>query len=435
MANMVKFIGVVFIASLLFSGCGGRQTYYQQPQIEKVSMAEIEEYEKQYLIEYEKLKSKYADNYIVRWVQPKNKKEACKVYVGTQKNNDHTMDSSYRLYWDGGCKDGFAYGLGREIENGTMKNAEQIGIYEKGMAKNYCTIEDRLTNFQAEGTCSYDHNISDYGVLTNIIDSKGDISITYRAGSMGTPNKPALLKYSSPFQDVIYYQKETPVFVYRISDFTKLPNDEIKYTFELLTKDGKPHGYGFATWKSGGYGALEMANGNELREVLLPQEYFDKANLIKKEIDEAAQKAEYAQQQALLIKKQYKAKICRNSVKVNFMDNRDYKEICNEDKKWAKIQEKIKIKRSELDAIYAKQQEEAEAKAQQQRRQQEYARQQAQANNQRGWDAIINGLNSVTNSMNQANQANQNTLNNYYMNNMNSMIMQNMMNSQRKGWY
>ena len=35
-----------------------------------------------------------------KWIQPKNKKEECKVYVGIDSENDKTTKSDYALYWD-----------------------------------------------------------------------------------------------------------------------------------------------------------------------------------------------------------------------------------------------------------------------------------------------------------------------------------------------
>ncbi len=52
----------------------------------------------------------------VKWIQPNNKKEDCKIYVGVNPEDDKTTKSGYSLYWDGECKKGYASGLGREIE-------------------------------------------------------------------------------------------------------------------------------------------------------------------------------------------------------------------------------------------------------------------------------------------------------------------------------
>lgn len=86
----------------------------------------------------------------------KNKKEECKVYVSINPNDDKTKKADYSLYWDGECKDGFAYGLGREIENTMLSNLQQIGYYDKGKATDYCTGFDPINNWEIDGECSYD---------------------------------------------------------------------------------------------------------------------------------------------------------------------------------------------------------------------------------------------------------------------------------------
>ncbi|WP_161593894.1 hypothetical protein [Campylobacter armoricus] len=49
-------------------------------------------------------------------VQVKNKKEKCLIL--TSKN---TKDESYEIYWDESCKNGYAHGLGREIEKLSLR--------------------------------------------------------------------------------------------------------------------------------------------------------------------------------------------------------------------------------------------------------------------------------------------------------------------------
>ena len=71
----------------LLSGC------VSQPSIPKVEEAEVNKYEKTYMAEYEIIKQQNADYQpFFKWVQPKNKKEECKVWVGYDPNNDRTIE-------------------------------------------------------------------------------------------------------------------------------------------------------------------------------------------------------------------------------------------------------------------------------------------------------------------------------------------------------
>ena len=80
--------GLLVATMYLFNGCVG------QPSIPKVEEAEVGTYEKNYMTEYEKIKKQY-ENYTptFRWVQPKNKKEECKVYVSIDPTDDKTIKS------------------------------------------------------------------------------------------------------------------------------------------------------------------------------------------------------------------------------------------------------------------------------------------------------------------------------------------------------
>ena len=124
--NIIKY-GLLVATMYLFNGCVG------QPSIPKVEEAEVGIYEKNYMSEYENIK-KQSENYkpAFKWVQPKNKKEECKVYVSINPNDDKTKKADYSLYWDGECKDGYAIGLGREFSIGKQTYVEAIGEYKGG---------------------------------------------------------------------------------------------------------------------------------------------------------------------------------------------------------------------------------------------------------------------------------------------------------------
>lgn len=55
----------------------------------------------------------------IEWVQPENKSEPCKIRMGQKKDKDtiwwREPASQGTLYWDGDCRDGYAYGIGRNF--------------------------------------------------------------------------------------------------------------------------------------------------------------------------------------------------------------------------------------------------------------------------------------------------------------------------------
>ena len=58
------------------------------------------------------------ENLLTTWLQPMNKGIPCKIYSSSsseQGSSPWWRDTSAKYYWDGECKNGYAYGLGREF--------------------------------------------------------------------------------------------------------------------------------------------------------------------------------------------------------------------------------------------------------------------------------------------------------------------------------
>ena len=390
--------GLLAGSVLILTGCVG------QPSIAKIDDNEAFKYVKQYEAEYETIKKNLNYKDSIKWIQPKNKKEECKVYVDINPKDDKTVKADYSLFWDGECKDGYAYGLGREIENTMLQNLQQLGYYDKGKAVDYCVGFDPINNWEVNGECSYDINKPNHYVKTSVNDKNGEFQIGYEFGVNSSLYNPLMIMETYAFNDEIKYFKEYPNFSYRITDLTKNEFDKRNYVFDLINhKNGQINGFGFQITKQGITNAGEMVNGTFVRRVQLPQSYFDKANSILSEIKHHANIALEAQKKALIIKEKYKKKICQDSIKVDFMDNNEYKAICNENEKFAQLKTKIdaklaqinqekQLKRAQMGQERLIQAQEAQARAAQQ--QASAARAQANAVQQRADDSYWSDFNT-----------------------------------------
>ena len=288
-----------------------------------------------------------------------------------------------------------------------LSNLQQIGYYQHGKAQNYCVGFDPLNGWTVDGECSYTPDKPNHYVKTFIKDKQGDLQISYEFGVGTSKNTPAMIMKTYPFYDVLEYYKAYPNFAYRILDFTKNEFDNKKYEFEILNKNGKYNGFGFATFKNGYTNAGEMQNGTLIRRVQLPQNYFNKVDSIFSEIKREANLALEAQRKALIIKEKYKKKICKNSVKVNFMDNNEYKAICHENEYYAKlaqIEKQKQAKRTQQQQERLIQAREAEALAAQRR-----AAAVEEANSQRAWDSFNRSIQNANTNM-QLQQLNNNIM-------------------------
>lgn len=336
------FLGAISALSMIFSGCVG------QPSIQKINDAEAFKYEKTYMAEYEKIKNKFTNfKSPIKWIQAANKKEKCKMFVGYNPNNDRTVKDGYKIYWDGKCKNGYAYGLGREFEKGLLTNLEAIAIYSgEEKEPEYYIQKDKLNNISMEG------NINNGNfVKTTIEDNNMKFNIWYQYGHHAhKPGEIGMFINSSPFSDQITYIKAYPNFGYVIGDHTNNDLANINYVYNMV--DGKTkqiNGFTFEVAKNNHRYAGEKINGQAQRRVQLPQSYVNHFVNILNQVKNAGQVSINEQRKAQMVKTQYKNNICKDSIKVNFINNNEYKAICNEDKIIANLKEKIDIKLTKLD--------------------------------------------------------------------------------------
>jgi hypothetical protein len=327
---------LIFIA--LISGCASA------PSLPIVDDNEAFKYERKYLAEYEQLKSNFSDTSTVKWVQAKNKKTACKIYVGISKDNDRTLDENYTIYWDGACKNGYANGLGREFERGTVLNMEALAIYQgKQQKPQYFINTYYLDNKVQEGDIN-----NGYYVETTINEDNFNFDVAYKYGYFDYLKMPALITHSSPFNDTVMYTKSYLNYHYQLYDFSRDEFQNTKYAFYMLNQSHQRIGFGFETPKNGAVSSGEYSNGNVLRLVKLPQSFFNNANAITSEVKQAGQQAINSQKKALQVKKQYMNRICKQSVTVNFIDNVEYKRICNDSEYFSSLKEKMNAKLAQI---------------------------------------------------------------------------------------
>ncbi|WP_194091517.1 hypothetical protein [Vibrio hibernica] len=360
---------------IIISGCSST------PKLPLISDDEAFKYEKRYLAEYEQLKNDFSDQSVIKWVQPANKKPPCKVYVGVSKGDDRTLDPNYKIYWDGDCKNGYANGLGREFERATVLNMEALAIYKgKEEEPEYFIQTDQLDNKTQEGDIS-----NGYFVETTINEDNFNFDINYQYGFFGSKEiQYRLITMKSPFNDNILQYKQYPNFSYVLYDMSNNEFEQNKYNFFMNYK-GKANGFGFSTPKSGATASGEMSNGSMVRRVQLPNSYFLKIGSVQSEINDAGVKALNAQKYALKVKKQYMNRICKESKSVDFMDDKEYKNICNDS---SEIKIKIDEKLAQINIL--KQQ-----KREQQRQYELLIAKQKQAEaerNQEAWNSINQSL-------------------------------------------
>ncbi|EAH6869079.1 hypothetical protein EJ753_04955 [Campylobacter lari] len=374
------------LATLIFSGCAQH--------IAKLDYQQAKAYENQY---QEELKNLSLPKENFKMVQVKNKKEKCLILTSKD-----TKDESYEIYWDGLCKNGYAHGLGREIEKTLFTHMEQIGIYKNGKVDGYYYRSDINNNLKI---LAYNNNKDTYFIDELIAKNNDSLNIVRRAGKFNKYN--ALYTTYSPFSYNIQYTQKFQNYSLEIFDFSKNNLDTRMGMIFTIGSDNIKNGFEVTSMKSGEYIANEFQNNKLIRNVQLPQEYFSEKSKLIEDIEQIAKLAMEHSVKANIIKEKYKKKICKESIKINFIDNNEYKEICNEDAENKKLSKEIeiqiaKIKQYEQEILKQYNEErlikakELEAQAAMER-----VREQRRYNQQQYWQNIMlnNQLQQLNNNM------------------------------------
>lgn len=321
---------------LCFLGCTGG------PSLPNVSETELNMYENGKMLEYEKEKQTLNQNKMINWVQAHNKKEPCKVFVASYDKDyiKKIISKEHKIYWDGECKSGYAYGIGREIEKGLLFDMESMAIYHKsGVEPEYLYLKDNLNDYTLEG------DINNNNVLrTAITNIQSDIDINLQYASINSKTLVAYIVEYSPFVDNVIFSKKYPNFSYVFIDYTNNEFNDTLFEAFMANRENKPDGFGFTRYKNGNGIGFEASNGIITRYVQLPESFFKKMDSIFNEIKNNTQNIPNLLPKVTAAKKQYKDKICRSGVQVGFVDNSKYKAICNEEKDMANIITKANYK-------------------------------------------------------------------------------------------
>ncbi|WP_169777779.1 hypothetical protein [Campylobacter curvus] len=391
MFYFLRYLIILSFISLFLVGCSSK--------LPEISSEEAFKNEQVYLQEAQsaiKQIEQDSQKIIFKFIQPNNKKEQCKILTSTRSDNDHTIQENYKLYWDGECKDGFAYGLGREIELTMISHLELIGYYKKGKPIDYCFIYNKTDNSQIAGTCAYSVNQTEYTTTRLLKNTDNDIDIAYVSRAFNIKKPPMLEIFYSPLQTDIIYSKIYPNFIYRVRDAKNNKLDIATYTFDIAKDRNTPaSGFVFALLKNGQPLGAEFANGILTRYVSLPQQYIDKTISILSDIQTIIPKITDAQTKAVTIKENYKKKLCKDHTPITFMDDNEYREICKENQLEQQIATKINVK-------IAKISKEIEARYQQ--IQQQQTTQQEQQLSGGFWEGFNKMFGQMNSTIQQANQ-------------------------------
>lgn len=332
------------------------------------------------------------------YTQPVNKVEPCKV-ITSQSQQER---NNFRAYWDGQCKNGYAYGLGRDIAISDTHHYEEITVY-KDNGVNYgspSVFYDFVNN-----EVSYRLLGDSYGQISEyrefIKNDFNGFDIRYSIGKFDGKSG-ALVVEGSAFNLTKVLINADSNLAYRFSDSTAFPVIEpsnvafLLEMFDVMTK--QPTGFGIVKYGSGAVQHFKIT-GATPELVTLPPEYIADINEKYMAVLQAQAEANRDIDSARKMEREYLYLACNGAHSIKVLDEGTATKICT----W---RDQFKQPYNDALARYNQQLEQMKQRAQtaeQQRQiQQQIALQQQiieQQQSQRAFQQGLNALDQLTQQM------------------------------------
>lgn len=264
------------------------------------------------------------------YIQPVNKKEPCKLPT----SQDQLDRLNFRAYWDGGCKNGFASGLGRDIAISDTHHTEEITIHD-GSGDNWSqprVIYDFVNNRVAYAVGGARFPEATY--FGEIMDSSaGGFNVVHNLRVTDVSGKSFMI-VTSPFNPKRIYinTKLDDSIAYQFTDYSSVPvinQSAVSFTAEIVDPtSGSTGGVAIARYANGSVQHFKVLNG-KTEPTLLPSNYTDYLSTKYQEVLSATSQANTVLQQAQQIEREYLFKTCGGKSGIDGLAQATYANICS----------------------------------------------------------------------------------------------------------
>ena len=268
-------------------------------------------------------------------VQPINKAEPCRLPT----TQDQLDRPNFRAFWDGECRNGFAFGLGRDIAISDTHHLEEITVHD-GTGDSWSrprVAYDFVNNVVAHvvGGPQFPVQVALVEKMETTLggfDILRTLSLTDGFGGVATVQSAAF----QPQRHYVLVEKYGAI-AFRFVDASAAPATDpnaVAFSAEILD----PQGGGMPGNIPGGVAALRFANGSigqfavvdgRSQPVSLPPAYTDHLMAKYQAIQSAAAQADIGLQQAQRIEREYLFKACNGRSGLKGLDDAEYTRICH----------------------------------------------------------------------------------------------------------
>ncbi|MGB3394162.1 MAG: hypothetical protein WA956_07750 [Stenotrophomonas sp.] len=263
----------------------------------------------------------------VLYVQPVNKREPCQLPT----SRDQLDRPNFRAYWDGECKNGFAFGLGRDIAISDTHHMEEI------------TVHDGAGGIGLRPHVGYDHvakHVS-YAMLGSqppagvwlqeTMDNAPAGLQQYQELTVTDESGRAQIAVTYSFNPVRFYVSTEGNVAWKFTDYSAVPvmgPTAPRFTMEVLDSQTKvPGGVAVGYLANGEERHVRYVNG-VTQPVRLPADYVNHLRAKYQEVLNATSRASADLQRAQQIEREYLFKACNGKSGINGLDTATYTKIC-----------------------------------------------------------------------------------------------------------
>ncbi|CBL46553.1 Hypothetical protein HDN1F_29700 [gamma proteobacterium HdN1] len=332
----------------------------------KVSLAEATAFENQAITDT-RIQPTSSPQPGMLYTQPVNKTEPCMLLT------DQPNGRNSRVYWDGDCIDGHAYGLGRVIALSDTYHTEEITIHNGDGYSNWRPVRvlDYIENHGMYGKIKKDaaHYLFS-GLAESITSDSTNFFMQYRLGAMNSKGNRQYLDTSpfNPAKVIVNHPSERVEYV--LVDFSALPATSYqvqKYLFLADPTKDRPAGFRIALFRNGIVEHQKLtANGQRVAELVqLPPEYIDQLKDKIFEAQVAIQKASEDVAKAQRMEREYLYMACADDYSIKGVPAKDMniaRQICTWRDQWTEPYARAEAKYKQ--EMEQKQQEAARAEQQ-----------------------------------------------------------------------
>ncbi len=254
--------------------------------------------------------------YIDEWVQPANKTEACLTFSSVTEDMEKISETpGFITYWDGECRNGYAYGLGREftitIEFIATTLAEYAG--NNSLPKYY----QQLSTFDAY---TLEGDLMTGVLVASLVHENGDVEIMLGDFAYDE-TRPAKLMEIRTNEKYIVHQKIYPEFTYLTANL--VGGDAYETLIQAVQNKSSNEAY---TANYSNEGRVSYVNNGHY--VNFPITFNETMYTYWAEVNAMAKEALKAREIAVQKHAEYKARVCDGDKYIAETNVQAYRYFC-----------------------------------------------------------------------------------------------------------